>query len=471
VPVYLAAAGTEAFGTAELITSAVVVAAIVLRLGIVNAMSRFTLGEGRGDWAPVVHSIFTFVLVTSTAGALAGLLARRQLAGLLDVGEDVVIVGVFGVWVQMNLDVLSRLYRVQRRARAFVGFQLANVAVTISLTVTLVVIFDLGAVGLLLGNFAGSATVLVAQWFEQRRSIGVRGFDRPLTAEMLRFAFPLMPTNLAIWVLNLADRVQLQRLAGAVELGEYAAAAKVAAGMTLFLAAFQAAWTPFAHQLRGEHGDEVAKRTYSEVFTFWAMTMGWAVAALTLVSAPYIALTFPDSARDAIPVVPLLAGGIVLYGGYLIVSVAVTIAKATRATPFIAAVAGGTNVGLNFWFIPWLGIVGAGITTVIGYALLMGLQWLNARRVYPIAYDWSRVGRVAGWTVAVIAVSIWVLPVSSIAGIAARIALAAAYPAGLLAVGALSRSDVARARALWRSRSRRRPPPDADDEDAEVVSP
>jgi O-antigen/teichoic acid export membrane protein len=266
-----------------------------------------------------------------------------------------------------------------------------------------------------------------------------------------------MPTNLAIWALNFADRLQVQRLASPAELGEYAAAAKVAAGMTLFLAAFQAAWTPFAHALRGEEGDEVAKQTYAEVFALWSVMMGWGLAALTLFSAPYIALTFPEGAQqNAIPVVPLLAASIVLYGIYLIMSIGVNITKRTRMTPVIAAFAGVVAVGLNFWFIPAFGILGAAITTVIGFGLLAGLQWLNGRRMYPIPYEWGRVGRVGLYTAGIVALSLWVVPETGALGIAARIALGAAYPVGLVAIGAISRDDLRRIPGVLRAWRRRR---------------
>jgi O-antigen/teichoic acid export membrane protein len=464
VPVYLAAAGTEAFGTAELVVSAVAVAVIVLRLGIVNAMSRFTIGESsEGDWSPVVHTIFAFVLTVSTAAATLGFLVRAQIADLLDVPEAAATAGILGVWVLMNYDVLARLYRIQQRAAAFVRFQLANVAVTVTLTLVLVVVLDKGAVGLLLGNFVGTGVIYLAMLVARRHAVGFRHADRLLGRELLRFSLPLMPTNVAIWVLNLADRIQIQRLAGPVELGQYTAAARVAGGMVVFLAAFQAAWTPFAHALRGAAGDEAAKRTYADVLSFWSMAMGWALAAVTLLSAPYIALTFPESAEDAIPVVPLLATGVVLYGAYLIVNIGVTIAKRTRMTPVLAAAAGAVNVGLNFWFIPQFGLIGAGITTVIGFGLLVLLQWLNARRYYLVPYDWARVGRVAAWTATVIVLSISVLPDAGPTGVALRVALVVAYPLGLVAVQALTRGDVQRAASLWRTRYRRGQPLDTSD--------
>ena len=169
--------------------------------------------------------------------------------------------------------------------------------------------------------------------------------------------------------------------------------------------------------------------------------MGWAIAALTLISAPYIRLAFPANVGDAIPVVPLLMGGAVLYGGFMVVNIGVTFSKKTRMTPVITAIAAAANIGLNFYFIPRWGIVGAGLTTVIGYALLLWLGWLNAQRSYPVPYDWNRVWRIFAVTCVYVALSLWVVPESSVPGIVLRLLLAGSFPLALMAVGALSSGD------------------------------
>src|SRR5205085_649647 len=86
--------------------------------------------------------------------------------------------------------------------------------------------------------------------------------------------------------------------------------------------------------------------------------------------------------------------GHLLYGGYLIVNIGVTISLRTRMTPLIASAAAAVNLGLNFWAIPHWGIVGAGLTTVLGYALLLWMGWANSQRSYPVPYEWMRVGKV-----------------------------------------------------------------------------
>ena len=59
------------------------------------------------------------------------------------------------------------------------------------------------------------------------------------------------------------------------------------------------------------------------------------------------------------------------------------------------ATAAAINIGLNFLLIPAWGIVGAGVSTVVGYAALAGLGFANAQAGYPVSHDWPRVFRTA----------------------------------------------------------------------------
>ena len=470
VPIYLHAAGPSAFGTVELMLAAVLFASILLRMGIVVSMSRFTIGETeQREWAPIVHTIFTFVMIAATGGVVVGFLLRGLIGDALEVSDDIVYAGLFGLWISMNYDVMARVYRIERRARAWVQFTLLNVVLTAVLTVVLVVWFDTGALGLLIGNFTGTAIVYAILIVARRETVGVRRFETPVLRELLVFSLPLMPANIALWALNLADRLQVQQLASHPALGSYSAAARVSMAMAMIMGAFQTAWAPYAHQVRGTEGDAKAKITYARVLTYWSVVMGWGLVGISLLAPPYIRATFPSSTFDAIPVVPLLAIGIVLYGCYLIVNIGVTVSRKTRMTPIICTFAAALNIGLNFWFIPEHGIVGAGITTVIGYAVLLWLGWWNAQRSYPVHYNWPRIGRVAVVVTVFLAASEWLIPESGIVWLVVRGAIALAFPLALLASGAVTRDELRRGREMvrqrgWRFWSRQQATVDSVDE-------
>ncbi len=461
VPIYLHAAGAKAYGTVDLMLSAVLLASILLRMGIVTTMSRFTLGEGETDWAPIIHTIFVFVMTAATLGVLVGWVFRGFIGHVLQVDTDIVLAGLFGLWISMNYDVMARVYRIERRARSWVRFTLLNILLTTILTLLLVVVFDQGALGLLVGNFTGTALVYLIVVVARRHTIGIRRFDRPVLRDLLTYSLPLMPANIALWALNLADRIQVQRLAGHQELGTYSVAARVAVPVLVLMGAFQTAWAPFAHDVRGQEGDDQAKRTYASVLTYWSVVMGWGLVAISLTAPPYIGYFLPKNTQGAMPVVTLLAAGTVLYGGYLIVNIGVTISRRTRMTPLIASAAAAVNLGLNFWAIPHWGIVGAGLTTVLGYALLLWMGWANSQRSYPVPYEWLRVGKVAGMAVLLLAVSQWVIPATGLIAVVVRLLLATVFPLMLVPVGALSKGDVRKGWRIIASRLRRRPPTEA----------
>ena len=186
VPVYVAYAGRAAFGIVELVTAAITASAAVLRLGTPNSMSRFTLGDAeRDDWAPVIHTIFGFVMGMSTAAVLAGFALLGPLAAVLGTTREVTAIGLIGLWVTINYDVVQRVYRIERRARAFVAYSLLNIAVTVALTLWLVVVRRERAVGLMAANFGGSLLVYALLLIARCDTIGLRRFDRGVLREVL----------------------------------------------------------------------------------------------------------------------------------------------------------------------------------------------------------------------------------------------------------------------------------------------
>ena len=198
-------------------------------------------------------------MVAATAGVVVGFLLREPIGDALEVSDDIVYAGLFGLWISMNYDVMARVYRIERRARAWVQYTLLNVVLTAVLTVVLVVWFDTGALGLLIGNFTGTAIVYAILIVARRETVGLRRFETPVLRELLVFSLPLMPADIALWALNLADRLQVQQLASHQALGSYSAAARVSMAMAMIMGAFQTAWAPYAHQVRGTEGDAKAK--------------------------------------------------------------------------------------------------------------------------------------------------------------------------------------------------------------------
>src|ERR1700733_6734391 len=128
--------------------------------------------------------------------------------------------------------------RVDERARAYVFASGANVALTVIFTVSLVVIGNQGARGLLLGNFGASALVVLGLWWVLRRRFSLRVRTADLRA-MLAFGLPTGPADASVYALQVVDRFYLFRGVSHDAAGEYAIAVQLATVVFVFVRGFQ----------------------------------------------------------------------------------------------------------------------------------------------------------------------------------------------------------------------------------------
>ena len=86
-----------------------------------------------------------------------------------------------------------------------------------------------------------------------------------------------MPAALALWAINLIDRLFINGYKGQAEVGIYSLAVRIASVIVFLMTAFQLAWPAFAYSIRD---DSAAKRTYAYVLTYLLFITCWMSLAL-----------------------------------------------------------------------------------------------------------------------------------------------------------------------------------------------
>src|ERR687886_976518 len=208
LPLYTSYLTTADYGKIETLVAASTVLVIVLRLGISSAFFRFYFDSPDPERrVVVVRTSFWFTMASATAGLVAGLLLADPIAHALRMGGNpgLVRAAAVGLWAQMNYEQLTSLFRVEERSVAFVFASLANVLITVAATVVLVAFAHKGPLGVLVGNFVGTLCVYAVLLAYRRYQLGLQ-FDRTLFRAMNKFGMPLVPSALALWVVNFVDR-------------------------------------------------------------------------------------------------------------------------------------------------------------------------------------------------------------------------------------------------------------------------
>ena len=430
LPLYTRYLSPSDYGKVETLIAFTIVIGIVLRMGITSALFRFYFDSPEPEKRRVVlRTSFWFTMSMATLGLVAGVALSPEISQLLFGSSDdweLVAASFVNLWVNMNYEQLTSLFRLEERSSAFVSASLANIFLTVGATLILVVGLDAGPLGVIVGNFAGTLVVYLALVGYRREQLGLQ-FDRGLLREMNRFGVPLMPTALFLWTTNFSDRLFLVKLADTTEVGLYSVGVRIASAMVLLLTAFRLAWPAFAYSIED---DREARRTYAYVLTYLVLVTTWVATGLTLLSPWLVDWLAAPSFASASRVVGPLTFAAVAFGGYIVVAIGVGRARRTQFNWAVTGAAAAVNVALNLILIPPYGMMGAAVATIAAYAtMFVGMSWWS-QRIYHVPYQWRRV-LTAALTGAALAVTGKLIG----GGLPVSLALALAYPLVLLPLG------------------------------------
>jgi O-antigen/teichoic acid export membrane protein len=456
LPLYTRHLTRAELGYAETLLTTIILVSILLRLGIGEALVRFWFDdEDDARRRRLAHTVTGLVLGASTVVALVALVLAGSISrALLDTDDATLVAfGVLGLWAFTNLEVAYALLRVEERRRVYLTASVANVLLTVALTVTLVVGLDGGARGYVLGNYAASTVVLLGLWLGPlRRHVGVPALRGAATGALVRFGAPTVPADATVFALNVVDRAYLLRAQGAAAAGVYSVSVKLAAVVIIAVRGFQLAWPPLAYSVEDE---AQAKRLYATVTTYYVLLSGLVVAALALLGRWLVDLLAADAFADAHEALPWVGLGWALYGLFLVFVTIAGRAKVTTRT-FPAAAAGlAVNVVALVLLVDPVGIAGAGLALCASYLVMLVVAHLLTRRLFAVPFERGRLALLVAVIGAIAAAGELLLPTSGAGGFASRLAALAAIPLALAAAGFV-RPEERRALRSLRTYGRRR---------------
>jgi O-antigen/teichoic acid export membrane protein len=425
------------YGVVETLTALVAVGVTIAQLGLVNALFRFALerqGEAR---AAVIRTALAATavsgLVAATIAALATPIAAPHLLG--HGKESLWLLSCLGLWISLVYEPTVGLYRVEQRAARYLSITVVNVAVTIALSATLVVTLSDKAFGLIAGSYAGTAVALVVVLVD-RRTVLYGHLDRAVLRPMLRFGLPFVPSRLALWGLNLSNRLFLLAFSTQAAVGVLALGVRIGTSVALVVTAFQLAWPPFAYSIED---DDEARRVYRAVLTWWCVLASWLVLGLALLRHPLLALLGHRWEPAANPMA-FVALGFGCYGAYYAVGVAVGRVKKTGLNWIVTGIAAIANAILCVILIPPFGPTGAAAATAASYLLAAVLMIVRGERVFPVGYQGKRIIVLAALAALVFAAADR-LPDSGGPSVAGRLLIGLAFPLVLGVTGWLTTAE------------------------------
>jgi O-antigen/teichoic acid export membrane protein len=395
IPLYTRYLTPSDYGSLEIFQTTLSILGIVFVMGLTASlfMSYFSSDDDERR-RTVVGTVFVFLTGTSLVFLLLLMIFAGSISTLFFGSPQytlhfrvIFLTSFFDVGVVIALSVL----RAREESKKYAAFVLIRFLTAVSLTILFVVGLHRGVLGIL---EAGLIAALLVYSIALRDIIrnARPGLSVPQLKAMLSFGLPLVPAALAAWIMTMADRYFLKFLSTPTELGLYSLGYKF--GMVvqgLIVGPFSLAWEPFLWSIAKEKN---AKDTYSAVLTYFTLVAMAVALVLSVLSRQVLEIMAAPAFYGAYQVIPLIAVSYVLYGGYIILAIGITLERKTKYIALIVGIGAVVNMGLNYLLIPRYGMMGAAVATLIAFLLLPIGSYLVSRRYYSVQYEWGRIARI-----------------------------------------------------------------------------
>ncbi|HEV7889398.1 MAG TPA: flippase [Pyrinomonadaceae bacterium] len=318
-----------------------------------------------------------------------------------------------------NLNAYRALGRMKERA----AFELAS---TFGQLLGIAVLLWLGYGLLAVFAFMGAweAAFAVALCAHVGGLVGVGRFDGRLLKDALRYALPLLPAGLSVWMLDRSDRLVIGYFMGPESVGVYSANYALAGLLMLFQTPLQVTLLPKVSALwRTERAEAVRYVSLSnKLFLTFAVPF---VVAAPVVARPLLSRLGNEEIGAAGGALTfLIAAGVLMWGVSVMLTQIFYGARKTLPVGIVTVGAALLNLLLNFLLVPAWGVSGAAFATLVSYAASCAALYALSRRVARLDFYAPHLlkcgtAALAMWVVLRALVSLSERPVAVAAAIAA----------------------------------------------------
>ena len=372
IPILTKTLGAEGYGIwAQVIVTISLITPIVM-LGLPSAMIRFLAAERdrREIQEGFYSSTVSVFLVSLLASSILFIFSEPIAASLFDGATEVVklIAVIIPFW---NLDTtLFSLFTAFNQMKRYSIFRIAETFGEVGL-VAYMVLSGFGIFGAVISLLIIRIVTIFVMSMLVIREIGVKIPDFSKIKPYLHYGLPLVPSTIFTWIAASSDRYVIVYFLGIAPVGIYSAAYNIGhAVIYMFLAPISFVLVPTLSRLYDDKKIEEVKthlRYSLKYFLMFAIPVAFGVSVLAKQILTILATS--EFVYTGSLVIPFVALSTVLSGIYSIIGTILILVKKTKIFGFIWCMAALTNLSLNVVLVPYIGIPGAAIATLISFAI------------------------------------------------------------------------------------------------------
>lgn len=382
LPLYTSYLVTEEYGFVDLITTYVTLIVPIITLELEMSVFRYLVDarKDREETKKVFSNNFLILLVSLLVFAIGYLIVTCfwKFDYRFLILFDIIICTFSGNFLQIARGV-------GRTLDYAISCIITGVS-TILLNILLIVVFRLGAFGMITAIAAanGLGALYLFIRLKMWQYVDFKKKDKKLIKEMYHYSIPLVPNGISWWIVNASDRTIITAILGTAANGIYAVSNKFPTILSSLLGIFNLSWSESAALYinspdRDEFFSDISN-TVTKLFTCLGVGM---IACMPFVF-PILVNSSYDEAYYYIPILVLGAVFNVIICLYSAVYIAKKMTKQVATTSILGAV---INIVINIGLVHFIGLYAAALSTAISYFVMMVYRHYDLKKYMNITYE------------------------------------------------------------------------------------
>lgn len=454
IPLYLKYISEEEFGIVSLFETIAQFIMILSGWGVRAGFTRwYHEFKTRTEQKQLFFTAYTFNFFSSIlAVILIGAILYFFSGGIFkaEISTDIILYFSLGTLFRLLFDIPFFMLRIQQKAAQQTAWYSMNIILVLIFSFVFLEFFDMGLKGIYLGQLVAHFFTFLPMSPMIWRNFSFK-FRSDVLRKLLQYGLPLAISNILTTILTLSDRHIINQYQNLGEVAGYSMAFKISNLIQVVVVA--SIITGFTNYYFKTLHNEDSSYFYQRIVRYFTVLISLGGLGIVLFSPEiiYVVSMGSEFFQASVILVPVLMLGMIFSGLRQLFTLPLNKHKRTKRISMILVISAVINVGGNFLLVPWIGKMGASISTVV--AQLFALIWFfsEAGKVEEINFSrWRNLLLLVIWgLMAWGGMQLFELPF--LKGMFFKLAVVFAFILVLFFTGHISRDEINEARKLYRS--------------------
>jgi O-antigen/teichoic acid export membrane protein len=279
-----------------------------------------------------------------------------------------------------------------QQMKKYSGFLILQPVLNV-LLITYAVLSGYSLLGALVALIIVNTFSLFLSFFFIHSQIGIGKPDLSVLKPYLAYCLPLIPTAISCWVVAISDRYVIAYFLEMSSVGIYSATYNIGFMIGMFMSPIGTTLLPTIFNLYENNKIEELKMHLKYSLKLYLMFAIPSLFGLTILSKSLLISLTTSEFISAYLIIPIVAFGTIFYVCGGTISNVLAALKKTKVMMWVNVAGASINLILNIILIPIIGIIGAGISTLITFLFVAVVLGILSFRAIPFEIDFKFISK------------------------------------------------------------------------------